>query len=341
MANNRLSDTLMHAWMRRGWLACLLSPIALVFGTLLLIRTQCYRFGWFSSRKLRVPVIVVGNIFVGGTGKTPFTIWLLQQLKQHGFRPGVISRGYGSDNQTPAVVLPESSARDVGDEPTLIAQQGGCPVVVGRNRYDAGTTLLTQFPDVDVILADDGLQHYALQRDVEIILFDARGVGNGWLLPAGPLREPIGRARDFTVLNLNPDDSAPAGMPPEAFRMTLAGDRAVQLMNPDQVKALHELGAGLRIVAAAGIGNPERFFAMLRGYGLQFTALPLPDHFNFDVNPFANLKTDLILITDKDAVKCRQFNDIASDARIYVVGVQAEIEQALVHAVVKKLTTKK
>ena len=285
----------MHAWMRRGWLACLLSPISLVFGALLLLRLQCYRLGWLNSRKLRVPVIVVGNIFVGGTGKTPFTLWLLKHLKQNGFRPGVISRGYGSDNQVPVVVLPDSCARDVGDEPTLIAQQGGCPVVVSRNRINAGVALLKQFPDVDVIISDDGLQHYALQRDIEIVLFDARGAGNGWLLPAGPLREPIGRARDFTILNLNSDETAPSGMPDEAFRMTLSGNHAVQLMNANQTRELHELDSGLRIIAAAGIGNPERFFAMLRGHGLQFTPLPLPDHFSFDTNPFSNLKADLIL----------------------------------------------
>jgi tetraacyldisaccharide 4'-kinase len=337
MAPSGSASVVMRAWMRRGPAMCLLWPVSLLFGMLLRLRIFLYRRGWLSQQKLPVPVIVIGNIFVGGTGKTPLTIWLLSQLRQKGYRPGVISRGYGSKHQSPSVVTPESAAQLVGDEPILIAQQSGCPVVVGRNRVEAGLSLLAKFPEVDIVISDDGLQHYALQRDIEIILFDSRGAGNGWLFPAGPLREPVSRRRDFTVANVGRGDEVNAGLPADTFRMQLSGDSAQQLVHPDRWLALTSPDPKLNIVASAGIGNPERFFAMLRGYGLCFTSLPLPDHYDFAINPFAHLTADIILITEKDAVKCRQSADIASDARIWVVPVAADVDPALVEAILKKL----
>ena len=345
MTKNRLADVFMHAWMRRGWLACLLWPVSLLFGLLLRLRLLLYRCGWLQQHRLGVPVIVVGNIFIGGTGKTPLTIWLLKQLKQAGYRPGVISRGYGSRQTAPCIVSEQSQAAEVGDEPLLIAQHSACPVVVGRNRVLAGQTLLAAFPDVDVIVSDDGLQHLALQRDVEIILFDSRLAGNGWLLPAGPLREPVGRRRDVTVVNLNEGEVLNSSLPPDTVRMQLSGNCAVRLTGTGEALALQALGTGLKtgfkIIAAAGIGNPERFFLMLRKQGIRFETLPLPDHFDFVDNPFKNLTADMILITEKDAVKCRELKELADDARIWVVAVEAAIESGAVDAILKKLTQKR
>ena len=199
--SSALETTLTSNWQRRGPLACALWPLSLLFRALSGARAALFRAGVLKSSRLPVPVVVVGNIYIGGTGKTPLTIWLVQALQAAGMRPGVISRGHGSDADGSREVGPQSTAAQVGDEPLLIKQRTGCPVMVGRDRAATGRALLAAHPGVDIILTDDGLQHYALQRDIEIILFDGRGAGNGWLLPAGPLREPVSRRRDFTVIN--------------------------------------------------------------------------------------------------------------------------------------------
>jgi tetraacyldisaccharide 4'-kinase len=329
-----LETTLTRAWLRRGPLACALWPVSLLFRALSSLRAALFRASLKKSHKLPVPVIVVGNIFIGGTGKTPLTIWLAETLRAAGFRPGVISRGHGSEGA--GEVTPQSLAGDVGDEPLLIARRTGCPVVTGRDRPAAGTALLAAHPDVNVIISDDGLQHYALARDIEIILFDGRGAGNGWLLPAGPLREPVSRRRDFTVVNtpeLTPQLAASVGGTP--FRMQLAGEYAERLAHRGERVALEKL-AGKRIVAAAGIGNPARFFAMLRGHGLAFTELPLPDHHDFLDQPFARVDADIILITEKDAVKCGQIENLKNDPRLWVVPVTAQLDAALAEQIVEK-----
>jgi tetraacyldisaccharide 4'-kinase len=334
--NSSLESTLTRAWLRRGPLARALWPLSLLFRALAAVRARLYRAGIFKSERLAVPVIVVGNIFIGGTGKTPLTIWLAEALRAAGFTPGVISRGHGSEGAAPRAVTPDSSARDVGDEPLLIARRSGCPVMVGRVRAEAGRALLATHPEVDVLIADDGLQHYALARDIEIVLFDGRGVGNGWLLPAGPLREPPSRRRDFTVVNapeLTPPLAAAVGGAP--FRMHLGGGYAERLAQPGQRVPLASL-AVRRIVAAAGIGNPGRYFAMLRAAGLDIIELPLPDHHDFLDDPFAHLDADLILVTEKDAVKCGQIENLKNDPRLWVVPVTAQIDAALAEQIVEK-----
>ncbi|QJD98804.1 tetraacyldisaccharide 4'-kinase [Massilia forsythiae] len=338
-----LESTLTRAWLRRGPLAMALWPLSLLFRLLAALRAALFRAGALRSERLPVPVIVVGNIFIGGTGKTPLTIWLAEQLMAAGLRPGVISRGHGGKQDgadagagAPREVLPGSSARAVGDEPLLIAARTGCPVVVGRRRAEAGRRLLALHPQVDVLIADDGLQHYALQRDVEVLLFDGRGVGNGWTLPAGPLREPPSRRRDFTVVNapeLGADLAAAVGGAP--FRMVLAGDTAERLADAGERRPLADF-RGRRIVAAAGIGNPGRFFAMLRAAGLQVQELALPDHHDFLDDPFRALDADVILVTEKDAVKCRQLENINNDPRLWVVPVAARIDSALAAQIVEK-----
>jgi tetraacyldisaccharide 4'-kinase len=331
-----LESTLTHAWLRRGPLACALFPVSLLFRALSALRVRLYRSGVLASTRLPVPVIVVGNIFIGGTGKTPLTIWLAAALRAAGFTPGIISRGHGGKEALPRAVTVDASAADVGDEPLLIARRTGCPVVVGRVRADAGLALLAAHPEVDVLITDDGLQHYALARDIELVLFDGRGVGNGWLLPAGPLREPPSRRRDFTVVNaphLSPELAAAVG--PRPFQMQLLGRHAERLAAPCERVDLAAL-QGRRIVAAAGIGNPGRFFAMLKAAGLAFAELPLPDHHDFRDNPFAGVDADVILVTEKDAVKCGQIENLKNDPRLWVVPVTAQIDAALAEQIVEK-----
>ena len=196
-----LETTFSREWLRRGALACALWPLSLLFRGLAAVRRGLFAAGVSHAERLPVPVVVVGNIFIGGTGKTPLTIWLVEALRAAGFRPGVVSRGFGAKDAAPREVSATSTPTEVGDEPVLIAVRTGCPVFVGRARAAAGRALLAAHPEVNVIVTDDGLQHYALARDVEIVLFDGRGVGNGWTLPAGPLRETPSRTRDFTVVN--------------------------------------------------------------------------------------------------------------------------------------------
>lgn len=328
----------MRAWLRRGPLACALFPLSLVFRALAAARRAGYRLGLYRSTRLPVPVLVVGNIFVGGTGKTPFTIWLVQELRRAGYVPGVISRGYGARNDLPQPVDAQSPPAAVGDEPVLIARRAGCPLMVGRDRVAAAQALLARHPEVNLIVSDDGLQHYALARDVEIVLCDERGNGNGWMLPAGPLREPAARRRDFTIIN---GACVPPGLPPPTFRMRLTGGVAQRLNQPSQSVALKDLPAALgiahpRIVAAAGIGNPARFFAMLRNAGLAVEEMPLPDHYAFADNPFAQIQADIILVTEKDAVKCMQLDTLRNDPRLWVVPVTARIDGALAERIVEK-----
>ncbi|MDY7577902.1 tetraacyldisaccharide 4'-kinase [Herbaspirillum sp. RTI4] len=341
---------LINAWQRRGWLAGALWPLSQLYAAVTALRRASYRRGCKRGARLPVPVIVVGNIFVGGTGKTPLTIWLVDLLQRNGYTPGVISRGYGGTATMPQLASGAALAGEVGDEPLLIAARSGAPVMVGRRRVEAGRALLQSYPQVDVIISDDGLQHYALERDIEIVLFDVRGTGNGWLLPAGPLREPATRRRDFTVLNVGNAlpaevDNAAARLAPSGgpfVRMRLSGAHAEQLSDRRRqlpLAGLAELAAsqGHGIAAVAGIGNPSRFFAMLSSAGLQCECVALPDHYNFLHNPFAALTEGLILITEKDAVKCQSVEAIRNDPRIWIVPVTAHIDGAFAEQLLEKL----
>ena len=337
-SHSQLESTLTRNWMRRGLLAWSLLPLALLFRLLVALRRQLYRRGWLKATRLPVPVIVVGNLFVGGTGKTPLVIWLVEAMRAAGYHPGVISRGYGSSGVAPQAVDEHAMPQQVGDEPLLIAQRARCPVMVGRDRAAAAQALLSHYPQVDLIISDDGLQHYALARDIEIVLFDARGAGNGWMLPAGPLREPLSRRRDFTVIN----GGQAAGVVGEGIAMRLSGEVAESLADRNQRRPLSAFRQDqtkdeLGLLAAAGIGNPARFFGMLRQAGLSFREMPLPDHYDYAGNPFASEPADIILITEKDAVKCRHIEAIKNDPRLWVVPVSAQVDTALPGKIVEKL----
>ncbi len=329
-ARQSLESTFTRAWQRRGLIAIVLWPLSLLFRCIVGLRRWLYASGLLDSTRLPIPVIVVGNIFVGGTGKTPFVIWLAETLRAAGFHPGILSRGYGGTNRQPQRVMPDALPQDVGDEPLLIARRTHCPVMIGRDRATTGKALLAAEPSIDILIMDDGLQHYALQRDIEIVLSDQRGDGNGWMLPAGPLREPASRPRDFTVVN--------------GGNMHLAGGFAEKLDAPDQRIPLTELqnivknsiNRPPKVLAAAGIGNPARFFSQLLAADLTFEALPLPDHFDYKTSPFTGRDADIILITEKDAVKCRVFESPENIRRLWVVPVTAQLETALAERIVER-----
>ena len=335
-----LEAVLMRAWQRRGLLACLLWPMAKLFQMLVSFRFGLIMMGYKPQTRLAVPVVVVGNIFVGGTGKTPLVIFLVQQLKAAGWTPGVISRGYGAQADSITEVKIDSLAHIVGDEPLLIHLRTQSPVVVGRQRVLAAQTLLALHPATDVIISDDGLQHYALARDVEIVLFDQRGAGNGWMLPAGPLREPVHRRRDVTVLNA-PPEFTPSGIGQSFVRMRLVPEQIYQLGNIEHQQSLLALSASkLKITAAAGIGNPQRFFSMLQIAGVECATLALPDHHPFTATSFAKIDADIILMTEKDAVKCRQIPALQQDARLWVVPVDAQLDAAFVANIIQLISEK-
>jgi tetraacyldisaccharide 4'-kinase len=273
-------------------------PLGFLFSDIVRFRKFLYRIGVLKTQRLPVPVIIVGNITVGGTGKTPLIIALSQVLKDAGFKVGIISRGYGGDS-LPRMVTVNSDPKQVGDEALLIAKQTGCAMAVAPLRVEAGKLLLEQ-ADCNVILSDDGLQHYALYRDIEIAVIDGeRRFGNSYCLPAGPLREPINRLQsvDFIVVNGNKTEA-------NEVEMHITGDTAVNLVTGEH-KPLAEFITDNKLHALAGIGNPDRFFKLLTNAGLTFTAHSFPDHHAFLPRDIDFKAT--VLMTEKDAVKCTQF----------------------------------
>ncbi len=341
-ADTRFTALLAAAWQRRGLLAWILSPLALVYAAVMAVRRRAYAVGMLRTTRVAVPVVVIGNLYVGGTGKTPLTIELVRALRQRGFDPGVVSRGYGGTGPAARMVGAGDAADAVGDEPQLIAGTAAVAVAVAARRAEAAELMLRVHPACDVLLADDGLQHLALARDIEIALVDERGLGNGWVLPAGPLREAPARLDGVDAIVLHGAAQPPTRAVP-CFRMqTRLADHACRLSDPGQRIALLELvrrqrADGLAITAAAGIGVPQRFFDMLGDVGLRVDPLPLPDHFDFRVNPFDGRSADLLLITEKDAVKCRRIDTLCADPRIWVVPLEASVDAALVDLVVARL----
>ena len=305
-------------WYRLSPVSLLLFPFGLVYGLLVRLRRLLYRLNMFSSVRLPVPVIVVGNLTVGGTGKTPLVLWLAAELQRQGRRPAILCRGYGGADAGPRAVLGNDDPRRVGDEPLLLAVRTGCPVWIGRDRAAAGAKMLGVHPDRDIIICDDGLQHYRIQRDLEIAVEDERGHGNGLLLPAGPLREPAGRPVDAMVLNAELSDAEIAGCGTQqgrgqqgaghsgaatSFRMRLEPRGLSFVHDPERAIALTEL-SGKRLHAVAGIGNPQRFFALLTRLGLDPVCHAFPDHHAYSAADLEFPDCDLVLMTEKDAVKC-------------------------------------
>lgn len=301
-----------------------LLPLAGMFALSVALRRALYRLGLLHTEHLAVPVVVVGNITVGGSGKTPLTLWLALQLQRRGWHPGIISRGHGSDIRFPQVleVHADSDAGKIGDEPLLLKRRSGLPVFVGRDRAAAGQALLATYPECDLILSDDGLQHYRLARDVEIAVLDARGLMNGWMLPAGPLREPAARLRQVDALVFNgPPKFSLSGV--ATFRMDLAGTAFYSLADPARTCEAVAL-RDLKLAAVAGIGVPQRFFDHLAGMGLNFSIHPFPDHHRYLEGELSAIRADALLMTEKDAVKCSAL----THRPVWVMPVTAEVTPA-------------
>lgn len=321
-----MSQALARCWFGRGpawlrWSLAPLYPLSLLFRVLVALRRALYRVGLLKAVRLPVPVIVVGNLSVGGSGKTPLALALVDWLRQAGYVPGLISRGYGGRAREVMPVRPDSDPALVGDEPVLLARRAGCPVWIGRRRGQAGQQLLAFHPEVDVILTDDGLQHYALARDMEIVVVDGeRGFGNGRLLPAGPLREPLSRLAEVDAVVIN-GGAGSLSFPVPAFSMALAGHSLVNLARPDLVVPPSHFRGG-KVHALAGIGNPDRFFARLTALGLEIEPRSFPDHHGFVA---ADLPPGTVIMTEKDAVKCAAFG--RPDA--WFLAVDAEVDGGL------------
>lgn len=315
---------LLRAWYRSAPWLWLLRPLELLFRSVSWLRRQAYRRGLLPVYRAPVPVVVVGNITVGGTGKTPVVIALVEALQARGLRPGVISRGYGAARGAifPHRVAAHSSARDCGDEPLLIHQRTGAPCVVSPDRVAALRMLLAD-TTVDLVLSDDGLQHYALARDFEIALVDAsRQLGNGFCLPAGPLREPRTRLKEVDYLLCRGSDDPLRGVsyePRGLVRVAVEPGAA-----PPAVPA-----PGSAVHAVTGIGQPQQFFASLEAAGFSLSPRVLPDHHRFSAADFAGLDDKPIIMTEKDAVKCRGF----ATSQMWFLKISARLPAPLVDAV--------
>ena len=306
----------MRHWYRRGALAWLLWPASMLFGFLAFSRRTLYRLRLLKSIHPGIPVIVVGNLVAGGSGKTPLVLWIAEFVKGKGWSPAIVSRGYGVRLEAPRAATIADDAAAVGDEPILLARRSGCPVWVGADRPRVIEALRAQHPQVDLVILDDGLQHYRLRRDLEIAVVDARGLGNGFLLPAGPLREPRSRLRSVAAVVSH--ESSLSG-----YAMKLEGETLHRMTDARERRSLRDF-AGQKVHAVAGIGHPNRFFLHLARLGVKPVPHPFPDH-----HPFRAADLDFgddapVLLTEKDAVKLRH----AARPNWWVLPVTARLDPA-------------
>jgi tetraacyldisaccharide 4'-kinase len=271
-----------------------------VFRALVALRRLAYALGLKQRWRASVPVIVIGNLTVGGSGKTPLVIHVAELLVSRGWSPAIVSRGYGGAVEAPRAVTLASEPLDVGDEPVLMARRSGCPVWVGPERARVVETLLRETPRCDVVILDDGLQHYALARDLEVCVVDARGFGNGFMLPAGPLREPRARLRSVDAVVAHDTDAVPG------YRMALIGEQVHRATDARERRSLQSF-FGERVHAVAGIGDPKRFFLHVARHGARLVPHPFPDHHPFVAADLEFGDAAPIVMTEKDAVKCKRF----------------------------------
>jgi tetraacyldisaccharide 4'-kinase len=319
---------LFKLWYEESPGAAMLQPLSWLYGAAVSVRRSAYERGWLRSHAVGTPVIVVGNLTVGGTGKTPLTIWLAQQLRQRGLEVGLVSRGYGRQQSGLRPVTSDSSWQEVGDEPLILHRRTGCMTLVATDRVAAARELIDR--GARVILADDGLQHLRMRRNCEIVVVDGtRGFGNGRVLPAGPLRESASRARtaDAMVVNGGTEGEPVHCLPPElaagAMGMRLVAGEARQMAGSRQAQPLEAFRGG-PVHAVAGIGNPGRFFADLRARGLEVIEHPFPDHHALTAAELDFGDDRAVLMTEKDAVKCP---DVAGP-RLWYVPVEAAFSEA-------------
>ena len=337
-------------WEKRGLIACALWPASQIFGYISSLRKSFFDIGILPSQSLSVPIVIVGNIRVGGTGKTPSVLAIAKALQTRGFKPGIISRGYKGNTQAATEVTEKSSPAEVGDEPCYLAQQLASlniPVFVNSSRIKSGQALLKKYPEIDVIISDDGLQHYKMKRwpareggqDIELVIRDDRKEGNSWLLPAGPLREKSNRERDYTLHIGHKVEPYLADAP--CFSIPVELNSAYPLNNPNQLIDLSTFKENFqtsdKLWAAAGLGNPQKFFEAIRQKGLEVRELPLPDHYDYVVNPFENIDASHIFITEKDAIKCSRQAQYKNDSRIWVIPVTIELPKEFIDLIVNIL----
>ncbi|MFO1257359.1 MAG: tetraacyldisaccharide 4'-kinase [Gammaproteobacteria bacterium] len=321
-----LKEKIVQSWYQTSPLTIFLRPLSRLYEKVISFRKN---FLTKRALKIQVPVIVIGNITVGGTGKTPLIMKLYEALKGEGFQPGIVSRGYLSQlsSDFPILLKEHHGPEDVGDEPYMIYRRIKAPVMICKDRVKAIEALLTIMPSVNVILSDDGLQHYSMQRDIEVAVIDGdRRFGNGELLPAGPLREPISRLKsvDFAVCQGIPQGNE--------LSMKLVGETLCALNNPHLTQSLRDLKS-MTVHAVAGIGHPERFFKNLSAHGLNVIPHPFPDHHLFQASDFDFKTMAPIIMTEKDAVKCMQL----SIPNAWYLPVNAEVDPNLIQAILRKL----
>lgn len=328
-----------QSWLNRIWYGRAgppwwLVPGSLTYGALAASRRFLYRHRLRNSTRITCPVVIIGNLSVGGTGKTPLVCWLAMRLRERGFKPGVVTRGYGGSCKRLLLVGPDDDPNKIGDEALLLARRTGVPVAVGRDRSAAAKLLVGA--GCDVVLSDDGLQHYALARDCEIVVVDGdRRFGNGWLLPAGPLRERPERMRLADAVVVNGQDRWLEG----ALRMRLEAKTAVNLMDSSTLPL--SSFAGKSVHAIAGIGNPERFFKLLQSFGIEVMAHPLDDHARLQRSDIVFADDRPVLMTEKDAVKCAKI----AASRHWQVPVNSCFDEAesstLLATVLRKIAVRK
>jgi tetraacyldisaccharide 4'-kinase len=321
-------------WSQRSATACALSPLALIFYGVATARRSLYERRRLPALRLPVPVVVIGNITAGGTGKTPLARWVATGLQARGRRPGVVVRSYSASATGPARVLAGHDPDVRGDEAVMLASALACPVWSGPARSRTAAAMLDAHPEIDTVVCDDGLQHYRLVRDFEIVVVDAaQGFGNRLPLPAGPLREPVSRVCSVDAIVVN--GSGRIDLPPHTapvFAMALEGERFRNLSEPERSVQADVL-QGKRLAAVAGTGNPGRFFAHLRALGLAFESRSFPDHHRYRPADLRFADADAILMTEKDAIKCAAF----ADPRMWALPVEAMVSDALLDRVLERI----
>ena len=323
-----MKRALQQAWLSRGWLACILWPLSQVYSLLVGWRRRLYQSGVFKSARAGVPVLVVGNVIAGGAGKTPLVMALVTHLQQRGLQVGVVSRGYGRTGESCREVFADTPVTASGDEPALIKHATGAPVFIAKTRIDAARALLAAHPRTQLLVCDDGLQHYALARDVEVAVFDDRGVGNGWLLPAGPLREPWPeRLHGGIHLVLH------TGQSPAFGGFTSSRQLADHAVDSDGNRVQLDSLKGQTLIALAAIAHPDAFFSMLVARGLELgQTISLPDHYDFSGYQLDVHNPCTVLCTEKDAVKLFGLPAMAS-IRLLAVPLRFSPEPAFLDAV--------
>jgi tetraacyldisaccharide 4'-kinase len=322
MFQNKVNDF----WYTKHFVRFLLWPFSLIFQLIAYLRRGFYQVK--TRQSFPVPIIVIGNLTIGGAGKTPLVIFLANYLQQQGYRPGIVSRGYGGkQNQIPRQVRSEDRPEEVGDEAVLIKRHCSCPVFIGRKRVKTVEALL-QESDCDLVICDDGLQHYALARDIEIVVIDGeRRFGNGMSPPAGPLRERLRRLKTVDLIVSNGFSEA------GEYQMNLVPHRLVNIKKAD-IQEAPDFFRGKHINAVAGIGNPERFFQTLKKLGYIARTFAFPDHFIFSAKDVVFDNPDPVVMTEKDAVKCVSFSTEA----FWYLSVVAELEPAFIEKFMEKLS---